>query len=93
MYNDYESSYECILIKSNALSLTMLGLKYMIIYVYKCINKLNPEYVNDLCSIKDPNYSMRDESIASNPHSKIKRLATGLFHIMEQKYGIQYHLI
>ena len=45
----------------------MLRLKYMIIEVYRCINRLNPEYMNNMFTIKDTNYSMRDGSIAVQP--------------------------
>ena len=67
VYNDYVSSYDCLLEKSNVLSLSMLRLKYMIIEVYRCVNRLNPEYMNNMFTIKDTNYSMRDGSIVVQP--------------------------
>ena len=64
VYNDYVSTYEKLLRDANALSLSMLRLKYMIIEVYKCINELNPEYMNKMFSVKDTKYDLRDASIA-----------------------------
>ena len=52
---------------ANALSLSMLRLKYMIVEVYKCVHELNPKYMNDMLSIKDTKYELRDGSIAHQP--------------------------
>ena len=64
VYNDQFSSHEKLLKDANALSLSMLRLKFMIIEVYKCINELNPEYMNQMFSVKNTKYNLRDASIA-----------------------------
>ena len=70
VFNDYNSTYENILREAKALSLSMLRLKYMIIEVYKCIYKLNPEYMNDMFLLKESGYDLRDTSIAYQPKFK-----------------------
>ena len=61
--NDKVSGYDKLLHKLNAYSLDTLRLKCMCVEMYKCINGLNPEYLNEMFSLKDTGYSLRDKSI------------------------------
>ena len=52
VYQDFSSSYESLLEKGHFLSLSMLRLRFLAIEVYKCINNLNPLYLNELFEVK-----------------------------------------
>ena len=40
-----------------------MALRYLAIEVYKCVNGLNPKYLNDLFTIKECKYVLRDDSL------------------------------
>ena len=68
VFDDRDSSYEELLKKAKLLPLSMLRLKYMIIEVYKCIRRQNPEYLNDSFKIMNSKYEFRDTSKAIQPN-------------------------
>ena len=63
VYNDKVSTYQTLLEKGNFLSLSIYRLKYLAIEVYKCVNQLNPPYLNKLFENKPVKYDLRDSSI------------------------------
>ena len=40
-----------------------MALRYLAIEVYKCVNGLNPKYLNDLFTTKKYKYDLRDDSL------------------------------
>ena len=73
---DYSSSYDELLIKATVPGIKILLLRYLAIEVYKCVEKLNPEYLNQLFLKKNSPYELRDGSILSRP--KVKYTHYGL---------------
>ena len=63
VYKDTLSTYEMLLKRSNFLPLSIYRLKFLAIEVYKCVNELNPSYLNDLIKTKSIPYNFRDSSI------------------------------
>ena len=62
VYGDFDVSYSDLLLRSNTMSVEIY-LKYMLsIEVYKCVNKLSPDYLCNLLEIKENKYDMRDKS-------------------------------
>ena len=67
--NDYHSNYHDLLIKSEATGIKITTLRLLSIEVYKCVNDLNPEYLNEMFTIKNYPYDCRDNSILERPKS------------------------
>ena len=65
MLDDYESDYNGLLNKADVPGMKIMALRYLAIEVYKCINGLNPKYLNDLFSIKKSKYDLRDNSLVN----------------------------
>ena len=61
--DDYESDYNGLLNKADVPGMKIMALRYLTIEVYKCMNGLNPKYLNDLFTIKKSKYDLRDNSL------------------------------
>ena len=61
--DDYTSDYHELLNKANVPGVKIMALRYLAIEVYKCVNGLNPKYLNDLFTIKKCKYDLRDDSL------------------------------
>ena len=61
--DDYTSDYVELLDKANVPGMKIMALRYLAIEVYKCINGINPKYLNDLFTIKERKYQLRNVSI------------------------------
>ena len=55
-------SYHELLEKGNFLPLSIYRLKFLAIEVFKCINNMNPVYINELFQLKYVPYHFRDSS-------------------------------
>ena len=73
--NDFTSNYATLLEKTNETTLLLSRLKSMVIEVYKCINQLNSEPLNELFEFKERNYDLRDPCKLVQP--KFKRVVYG----------------
>ena len=60
--NDYQSSYASLLRKTGYISLHLSRLKSIAVEVFKCTQKLNPTFMNDMFTIKESNINLRDPS-------------------------------
>ena len=65
--NDYLSKYTELLKKTNQTTLLLSRLKAMVNEVYKCVRELNPKPLNDLFSLKESMYDLRDPSKIALP--------------------------
>ena len=63
VYNDFKSSYKELLIRGNLLPLDLYRLRFLAIEMYKCVNDINPLYLNQLFKNKETNYDLRDSSL------------------------------
>ena len=50
--DDYGSSYHDLLIQTEVPGIKIMTLRLLAIEVFKCVNKLNPEYLNEMFTIK-----------------------------------------
>ena len=50
LYNNYEISYEELLLKSNRAAMNVNRLRILCTEIYKTINNLNPDFTRDLLS-------------------------------------------
>ncbi len=60
VYEDYESSYDELLLKSKLATLEVQRYRFIASEVYKALNNLSPIYIQELFEIKDLVYNLRD---------------------------------
>ena len=53
LYNDYSIPYEGLLEKTRKVKMSVKGLRNLCIEIYKTINKLNPEFLNNIFEVKE----------------------------------------
>ena len=53
LYNDYTISYEGLLEKGGKVKMNVYRLRNLCFEIYKTINKLNPEFVNNISKVKE----------------------------------------
>ena len=64
---DYDSCYENLLTAAYVPGIRINLLRCLAIEVFKCVNGLNPEYLNEMIHKKSSPYELRDKSILSRP--------------------------
>ncbi len=60
VYEDYESSYDELFLKSKLAILDVQRYRFIATEVYKAVNKHSPIYIQELFEIKDLVYNLRD---------------------------------
>ena len=83
MLDDYASDYYDLLKKADVPGMKIMALRFLAIEVYKCINGLNPKYLNDLSIVKKCKYNLRDDSVINR--NKVQTINYGLKSF--QDYG------
>ena len=61
MLNDYESSYENLLKKSENPNTNLRRTRSLCIEIYKTINNLNPEFMKNLFKVRKRNRAQREQ--------------------------------
>ena len=67
VFNDGHASYETLCESANILPLNVYRVLFLGIEVYKCVNGLNPKYMNDMLVIRPNADRLRDSSRAIQP--------------------------
>ena len=60
---DYGSSYHDLLIQSEVPGIKIITFRLLAIELFKCMNELHPEYLNEMFTIKKCPYDFHDTSI------------------------------
>ena len=60
LYQDYTSPYSVLVQNAGTTTIFISRLKYLLIEVFKCLNRTNSTCLNDMFSIKQSPYSLRD---------------------------------
>ena len=76
MLDDYASDYYDLLKKADVPGMKIMALRFLAIEVYKCINGLNPKYLNDIFIVKKCKYNLRDDSVINR--NKVQTTNYGL---------------
>ena len=63
LYNDYEISYEELLLKSDRATMNVNKLRILCTEIYKTINNLNPEFMRDLFSLRETSRLVREKYV------------------------------
>ena len=73
LYNDYSISYEGLLEKAGKVKFSVNRLRNACVEIYKSINKLNPEFMNNIFKVKE------------NKRYQILKLLNGIRLLLGQK--------
>ena len=84
------TGYHDLLIQSEVPGIKIMTLCLLAIEVFKCVNKLNPEYLYEMFTIKKCPYDFRDTSILERSKSNTTRFGLKSFRNYGAKYGICY---
>ena len=88
--NDYQSNYHDLLNKSEATGIKIMTLRLLAIEVYKCVNNFNPEYLNEMFTMKNCPYDLRDTYTLERPRAYPTKYGLKSFRNYGAKYGIFY---
>ena len=61
LYNDYSISYEGLLEKAGKIKMNVYRLRNLCVEIYKTINKLNPEFMNNIFKVKENKRVVREQ--------------------------------
>ena len=61
LYNDYSISYEGLLEKAGKVKMNVYRLRNLCVEIYKTINKLNPEFMNNIFKVKENKRVVREQ--------------------------------
>ena len=61
LLNDYENSYEELLEKSGKCNMSLQGIRFLRIEVYKSINSLNPDFMKNVFEMKANNRIVQEK--------------------------------
>ena len=61
LYNDYSISYEGLLEKAGKVKMNVYRLTNFCVEMYKTINKLNPEFMNNIFKVKGNKRVVREQ--------------------------------
>ena len=86
VYNDYTSDFETLLNHGNHLRIHGINKRRLITEVYKCLNGLNPIFLNDLFTKKIINYQLRTSNLLNL--KKLRTLTFGLKSIEVVGFGM-----
>ena len=71
-HDDYESTFEQLLIKNKTIASHKKNLQYLAIEIYKTFNGLNPSFMDEIFSINECPYYLRNSQFkTAEPHYKI----------------------
>ena len=83
VYNDYCSTYESLLKRANLLHLSTFRLRFLAIEVYRCMNNMNPKYLNEMFTSRDCHYNLRNKDLVQQQRFKTYKFGYKSF----QYYG------
>ena len=85
VYCDKSLAYEDMLKRSGQLCIRLNLIRLLAIEMFKCMNGLNPLYINDMFSGKDSSYNLRDNSRLMQPKFNTKRYGYKSFKYLGSK--------
>ena len=91
VFCDNSLTYEDMLEKSGQLRIRLNLIRLVAIDMFKCMNDLNPLYINEMFIGKDSSYNLRDQSRLLQPKFNTKRYGYRSFKYFVPKSGIASH--
>lgn len=85
VYNDYDSTYDALLLKGNHKSIRVLLLHAMAIEVYKCINGISPAYMSSMFQRDQHKYNVRSRYGLIQPNFRSIRYGYNTFGYLGAK--------
>ena len=99
--NDFVSNYSELLEKCGSQGVKLMTLRCMAIEVYKCVNNMNPQYLNEMFTLKKCTYDLRDNSLLERPAARLtkyglksfKSYGAKIWNLLPATYKMGCHLI
>ena len=85
VYQDSELDYAGLIGKSGQLSLRMNMIRILSIEIYKCVKGTNPDYLNEMFSLSDSHYDLRDQFRLEQPKFNTKTFGYRSFKYLGAK--------
>jgi hypothetical protein len=85
VFSDYSSPYDVLLTRGNLLPLSLYRLRFLALELYKCVNGLNPNYLNELFMKHSVNYNLRDNNLLLQPKFRTTRFGLKSFRYIGAK--------
>jgi len=63
IYNDYDSDFDTLLSKGKHLRIHEINKRKLLTEVFKCLNNINPIFINDLFTKKNSNFNLRNSNL------------------------------
>ena len=92
VYQDSELDYANLIGESGQLSLRMNMIRILSIEIYKCVKGTNPDYLNEMFSLSNSHYDLRDQSRLEQPKFNTKTFGYRSFIYLGANCGICSHL-
>ena len=94
VYQDSELDYASLIGKSGQSSLRMNMIRILSIEIYKCVKGTNPDYLNEMFSLSNSHYDLRDQSRLEQPKFNTKTFGYRSFKYLGAKLWnlLPYHL-
>ena len=92
MHNDYESSYDVLLIKSEAVTMEVKRMQSLCIEIYKTLNNANPQHVNEIFALNRSLYSSRRPYSLTLPRIIQSTLVLDLYDTRGLGFGTIYQM-
>ena len=73
IYNDYNSDYDTLLKYGNHHKIHDINNRKLLIEVYKCLNKLNPSFLNGLFKPKSVSHDLRNRKLLIIPNTNTQQ--------------------
>ena len=71
--NDFVSNYSELLGKCGSQRVKLMTLRCMSIEVYRCVKNMNPQYLNEMFTLKKFTYDLRDNSLLERPAARLTK--------------------
>ena len=75
LYNDYSISYEGLLEEAGKVKMNAYRLRNLCVEIYKAINKLNPEFMNNIFKVKENKRKVHKFTFTANPFINLKHIS------------------
>ena len=70
IHNDYDSSFNTLLKKSDTVAIHIKNIQKLMLEIYKSMNHANPSYIWDLHERKESQYDLRTKHLCKLPITK-----------------------
>ena len=87
-YNDYDSDYETLLQKADAVIIHQRNIHVLAIEVYNTLNDLNPPFMKEIFCLRQQNYIARRQQLFFENPSTVTYGLESVKYTKQAKFGV-----